>query len=794
MLTDALKGFGRLTIIGIMMMICLQLVFSLLYFTVNTTEILTGVYSSSLFFLRSCCWFLLISATVITLSKKAAQWVFLAFILLMGLIHFMLLSYLTTTGIPLGADLFGYSLSDILSTAGSSSDLKIGGLLALVMSATLAIWLGHRGMTVSTSPKWSFTLIFIPLAYLLPQPKATNYSESQYYKVYSPSAFFWTKSFDYFFDKTTPVRDYGNYPFLHPRDTSNPLADLLSPKKDLPNIVFVAVEGLGADFVGPDAAYGGATPFLDSLITQSLYWPNCLSNTGRTFGVLPTLTGSLPYGQTGFMDYGPDYPTHISLWSWLKANSYSTSYFYGGNPNFDKQDVFLEAQSIDNLFGESSFPEGLNKMPGNTEGFSWGYGDADLFENGLKKLSAIPSPSFSFFMTLTTHEPFVPVDDRFSAAIDELAKSKSPTIYEEYHQVFECLAYTDDALRQFIKSMSKKPQFQNTLFIITGDHRLIPIPAERRLDRFRVPLLIYSPLTKKPLQFNNLVTHSQVTPTLINWLSATYQLPVSDYVSFISTPLMTKPSFDSNLDLALMRSKNETAEYIMGINLLSDGSLYTIREDMSLDKNEDSELKKKLQQKLRNFVSMSHDVLSTNQLLPDSLAIMKRQTTLSPGELATLTGMNLLNTTPDSLYNKARALAIDHQFAISRLICRYGLRNSPNFHDLRVLLGRTYGWNNQYDSAKLVLDEVLRRAENYEDAYIAYSDVAYWNQNSDLALNKAMEGLKRNPNSFELKVRVARSYLERGSLQEATELLDEVIKNQPDHEMAHQLKRRIENL
>jgi len=54
--------------------------------------------------------------------------------------------------------------------------------------------------------------------------------------------------------------------------------------------------------LGEGAEYGGFTPYLDSLTTKSLYWENFLSNTGRTFGVLPSLLGSLPFGKSGFME------------------------------------------------------------------------------------------------------------------------------------------------------------------------------------------------------------------------------------------------------------------------------------------------------------------------------------------------------------------------------------------------------------------------------------------------------------------------------------------------------------
>jgi phosphoglycerol transferase MdoB-like AlkP superfamily enzyme len=67
-----------------------------------------------------------------------------------------------------------------------------------------------------------------------------------------------------------------------------------------PNLVFIIVEGLGRNFSGPGARLGSFTPFLDELAGRSLYFENFLSGQGRTFGVLTTVFGSLPFGETAW--------------------------------------------------------------------------------------------------------------------------------------------------------------------------------------------------------------------------------------------------------------------------------------------------------------------------------------------------------------------------------------------------------------------------------------------------------------------------------------------------------------
>jgi phosphoglycerol transferase MdoB-like AlkP superfamily enzyme len=92
--------------------------------------------------------------------------------------------------------------------------------------------------------------------------------------------------------------DEQNYPFQHLSDSTK---DVLSPfftqTSTPPNIVLILVEGLGRAFTNKGAYLGNFTPFIDSLSEKSLYWENFLSEGGRTFAVLPSILGSLPFAR-----------------------------------------------------------------------------------------------------------------------------------------------------------------------------------------------------------------------------------------------------------------------------------------------------------------------------------------------------------------------------------------------------------------------------------------------------------------------------------------------------------------
>jgi len=112
------------------------------------------------------------------------------------------------------------------------------------------------------------------------------------------------------------------------------------------NIVIVVVEGLGRAFTNDGAYLGNFTPFIDSLSGKSLYWKNFLSEGGRTFAVLPSILGSLPFAKKWFLELGDGMPAHLSLLSLLKYNGYHTSFYYGGDSKFDNMQASLQKNEL----------------------------------------------------------------------------------------------------------------------------------------------------------------------------------------------------------------------------------------------------------------------------------------------------------------------------------------------------------------------------------------------------------------------------------------------------------------
>lgn len=414
------------------------------------------------------------------------------------------------------------------------------------------------------------------------------------------------------------------FPFLHTNKTPDVLGPFFNKDQTPPNVVIIIVEGLGRAFSGSDAYLGSFTPFLDLLAQQSLYWENFLSQGGRTFAVLPAILGSLPFAQQGFSDLGSRMPAHLSLPGILKKNGYASAFYYGGNAQFDNMRALLRKQGVDRISDEPTYGAGFQKMPG-TNGFTWGYGDKDLFRHYLAQNNpADARPKLQILLTLSTHDPFRINEQKVylrkaEARIQSLGLTESQKQDRRNYSVqFASILYADDALRQFFASYRKRPDFARTIFVITGDHRMPEIPMATKLDRYHVPLLVYSPLLKRRAMFSSISTHVDIGPTLLAFLQKNYSLKTPSVVSWLGTGIDTTRQFQNVHTAPLKMTKAELVDFVMGPYMLNENKLYRINSTMNLDPVEDPQQFNRVKASFDRF-KRKNDQFSEGKLVPDSL-------------------------------------------------------------------------------------------------------------------------------------------------------------------------------
>lgn len=589
------------------------------------------------------------------LSSLARVFVNTVFLLVL-LAHCGLLLYFKFSAIPLGGDLFGYSVDEILLTTRASGGLNVvsvGILIAVPLIYLLAFQGVRRWVRISGEASigfWFGSIILLWLAFaLMPEPQDYK-NEWDYYVGINKPAFFLSKSLGYMQSKSNDFSDsreyilYDNetwnsrgklpeglqaFPFLHQDETKDILSPSFNFTEGKPDLVFIIVESLGKAYSGPNAYLGSFTPFLDSLAQQGLYWENCLSAGGRTFAVLPTIFGSLPFLEKGFLEDGEKAPRSASLFKVLKCNGYETSFYYGSEASFDKMDIYLKGQEVNVALEKKSFPSSYTPMPASPGGDSWGYADKDLFKRYFEMKKNGSAPLVDVLLTVSNHSPFIIEDqdvyrNKVRQKINTLHLSKEKMRYlNTYEQQLSTVMYTDEAIRYFINTYAKLPGFSNTVFIITGDHRMPEMPIATQIDRFHVPLIIYSPALKQSRHYKGVSSHFDITPSLLALLRRNFSIQMPVFVHWIGSNLDTSLAFRCVKAYPFMRNKNEIADFLQMEYFLGEDRLFKLADKMNINEYSNPLILKKMKKDFHVFIQKNKELISSRKLEPDTLSDCK---------------------------------------------------------------------------------------------------------------------------------------------------------------------------
>ncbi|GEO08834.1 hypothetical protein SAE01_13300 [Segetibacter aerophilus] len=526
------------------------------------------------------------------------------------------------------------------------------GVLALIMICAAGFYFIPKKIKIGKRALLLIAItaaISVTLSSFIAVPRAAESSEFLNNLSINKTGFFLTQSLEHFFPEETETDIYADsyigddddressiarfdyideshYPFLHRDSTHDVLSPFLRKENGPPNIVILLVEGLGRAFTNEGAYLGNFTPFIDSLSNESIYWENFLSEGGRTFAVLPSVIGSLPFYKNGFAEAGDKMPPHLSLISLLKLNGYHTSFYYGGDSRFDNMQLFLKKSNIDKVTDESNFGPGYALMPKSVNGFSWGYGDKELFRKYFNdRTTAAKSPFLDIVLTVSTHTPFLVNDqqqylDKFEGRLQQLGfEDDRKKEYRDYKYQYASILYTDDAIRNFINTYSKRADFNNTIFFITGDHRMPEIPMASKIDRYHVPMLIYSPLLTRTAKISSISTHFDITPSILAYIKANYPVQLPSLVSWMGSGLDTMRSLNSKHAYPLLQTKTELVDFLEGDILLNNLQLFKLKQGLKSSPVEDEAKAATMLHSFNEFKKKNERAINGAPLLPDSI-------------------------------------------------------------------------------------------------------------------------------------------------------------------------------
>lgn len=726
------------------------------------------------------------------------------FITIFGLANLLLISYFAATLSPLGPEFWAYSIQEMSNTVLASgwanlwSLLLLGGLVYAIYHFAKTVLLWNPKSLPAFQIKWALPLallvILIPPSWILPtgQVGVADYNTNKLVYFISSG-----------FSSAIPLSNGDEYesmdqeyPYLHLATDGSTLAPFFKDLTEPPNIVFLIVESLGGEFVGAGGQWTGFAPNLDSLARAGLYWENGLSLSGRTFGMMPSIFGSLPPVRNGFMDLGPDYPSHLTLISLLGERGYHTSFFSGFNTYFDKLDFFLQYQDIDFVLNKQMIDEKFTTNAIAESENYWGYDDKSMLGIASSLIdTASIYPRLDIYHTLQSHSPFTVPNQKiyrtkFERILGRLEVTESRReAYLQYRDELTTLLYADDAVGTFMNSYKNRAQYENTIFVITGDHWLIPVPMTGRISRYHVPIIIYSPLLKEPVSFKSVNTHANLTPSLISLLEQKTALSFPDSVHWIGSDMDTLRTFRNTHSLPLMQNKNQITDYLQKEYFLSEEQLFRLEEGLNLVETENDEIKTWLKEQLQQYNHRSHYALNNNKLYPDTA------TGTIPDGYKFLTQYDSLfnrldemGLNADQQFQRARELAFDEKYDQARAITQRLLLEHPDFYDAKLLQGRTNAWQGNYDRAREIYNSVRDRNPDYYDTYNALFDVEYWDGNTEKALHIINEGLQRHPAHEQFLEKKIRALVALNRNTEARQVYDTLQEHHPNSTLLKELE------
>ncbi len=285
------------------------------------------------------------------------------------------------------------------------------------------------------------------------------------------------------------------------------------------NVFIIQVEAL-QNFV-LNRTYEGQTitPNLNALLTKdSFYFDRYYYQIGggNTADAEFSVNNSLfaPTEEAAYIKYTEN--TYHGLPYLLKDNGYSGAHAYHAYiPSFWNREAAYPYQGFDSFTSLSDFEE--------TDMFEMGLSDIEMFRQSMETIKTYEQPFFAFYVTLSSHYPYgIPLKDRQIT----LKPEDEQTLFGLYLQAVE---YADRSIGAFMDMLKEAGLYENSVFVIYGDHYALHNTDQSNMDRvstllgrqysiydvFNVPMIIHIPGMERAETVSIAGGHLDVLPTLL---------------------------------------------------------------------------------------------------------------------------------------------------------------------------------------------------------------------------------------------------------------------------------------
>ncbi|MCO5461481.1 LTA synthase family protein [Enterococcus faecium] len=303
------------------------------------------------------------------------------------------------------------------------------------------------------------------------------------------------------------------------------------------NVIVLHLESFQQFLINMKVDGQEVTPFLNSIFQNqaTISFDNFFHEVGQgktsdAENMLETGTFGLPQGSL-FTELGSDNVFQAAPAILGQTEGYTSAVFHGNVASFWNRDHVYKNLGYDNFFDRSYFDE-------SDETLGYGILDKDLFRESAQYLEHLQQPFYTKFLSVTNHTPYYTDDKNFDFPSLNTGNSTVDNYVRTTH-------YLDQSLEQFFTYLKKSGIYQNSIFVIYGDHFGISNTDNKDLasalgkdpdtwDEFdnaqmqRVPLMIHMPGYTKGTVNHEYGGEIDVLPTLLHLLG----IDDKDYLHF----------------------------------------------------------------------------------------------------------------------------------------------------------------------------------------------------------------------------------------------------------------------
>lgn len=263
------------------------------------------------------------------------------------------------------------------------------------------------------------------------------------------------------------------------------------------NVFLISMESLQNFVINRKLSGQEITPFLNRLIQDSFYFDNFYHQTGQgktsdAEFIIDTSLFPLPSGAVFFTHPRNTYHTVPKI---VKENGYYPVVFHANHQSFWNRNHMYPNIGYEKFYSSKDYSITEEDSVG------WGLKDIPFFKQSIEKISTLPRPFYCKLITLTNHYPFVLKEE--DRTIPEFT-SNSVTV----NRYIPTVHYMDEALKIFFEKVKEEGIYEDSIFIIYGDHNgiskkhskaMIQLLAKEKktaldfIQLERVPLIIHIP-------------------------------------------------------------------------------------------------------------------------------------------------------------------------------------------------------------------------------------------------------------------------------------------------------------